>query len=126
MRLDSYAQRVESALQRSPVVVTYTLETVQLSLTTGYIRGEVIFMDGSRLAFFEFLRFHESALKREKYRYHFMDREHRLIFRYDDAPHYPEIPTHPHHKHTPKGVVESKAPDLVEVIREAEIHSLGL
>ena len=49
-----------------------------------------------------------------------MDKNRRLIFRYDNVPHFPKIKTHPHHKHTKDKVIESKAPGLLEVIQEIE------
>ena len=53
------------------------------------------------------------------YRYHFQDPDNRMIFRYDSAPHHPQIRSFPHHKHLPRGVVSSSKPDLERVIEEA-------
>lgn len=41
-----------------------------------------------------------------------------MIFRYDDAPHHPDVKTFPHHKHTPTEVIESPAPSLEVVFEE--------
>ena len=124
--LNRLAAVIEDAIQRSPVVAAYTMETVQLSLNTGFVEGEITFIDDSRLAFFEFLQRLGATGKREKYRYHFMDANARLIFRYDDAPHHPALATYPHHKHLPTGLAESPAPDFVDVIVEAESFVLGI
>ena len=53
-----------------------------------------------------------------KYRYHYMDAEQNLIFRYDNAPHHPEARSFPHHKHTFGDVIESQEPGLMEVLFE--------
>ena len=40
-----------------------------------------------------------TSLKTTKYRYHWQDASGNLIKRWDNAPHHPEIHTHPHHVH---------------------------
>ncbi len=52
-----------------------------------------------------------------------MDAEERLIFRYDNAEHYPALPNAPHHKHTgsENTVVASAAPRLDAVLAEVEL-----
>jgi hypothetical protein len=77
---DIHADALEAAIHDCALVATYNLNTVQLSPNTAYLEGEVFFTDGSRLAFFEFLRSALTSLNREKYRYHFMDAGNQLIF----------------------------------------------
>lgn len=56
-----------------------------------------------------------------RYAYHYQNVSSEVIFRYDNAPHYPNLPTHPHHKHVGSTAVEpSPVPDLSEVLREIE------
>lgn len=45
-----------------------------------------------------------------------------LAFRYDDTPHYPDLPGFPHHKHVDQesAVVPAKPPDLAAVVAEIE------
>ncbi|MFZ2358357.1 MAG: DUF6516 family protein [Anaerolineae bacterium] len=123
---DIHAAALEAAIHDCAIVATYNLNTVQLSPNTAYVEGEVLFTDGSRLAFFEFLRSALTSLNREKYRYHFMDGGNQLVFRYDNAPHHPKIATFPHHKHQPNGVVDSLAPSFDQVLIEIEAHVLGI
>jgi hypothetical protein len=42
-----------------------------------------------------------------------------LVFRYDSAPHFPDLPTFPHHKHLPSNVIVSWKPDIERVLQEA-------
>lgn len=56
-----------------------------------------------------------------RYSYHYQDESGELIFRYDNAPHYPNLPTHPHHKHVGTAVESAEVPDLSEVLREIEL-----
>ena len=52
------------------------------------------------------------------YRYHFQDSQNNLIFRYDSTPHFPDLPTFPHHKHLPDNVIACDKPKLPEVLEE--------
>mgnify|MGYP007094566214 CR=1 FL=1 len=122
----THAAAIEAALQNCAAVATHSLHTVELSPHMGYVEGEALFVDGSRLIFFEFLRQSGSALNREKYRYHYMDANHQLIFRYDNAPHHLNVGTFPHHKHIPSGITNSSAPAFAVVLAEAEKRVLGI
>jgi hypothetical protein len=43
-----------------------------------------------------------------------------MIFRYDNAPHHPEVQSSPHHKHTSSGIKESEMPNMRDIL--SEIH----
>jgi len=116
----AHVAAIEAALRGCATIATHSSHTVELSPNTGYVEGEALFVDGSRLVFFEFLCWSGPSLDRERYRYHYMDRHNRLIFRYDNAPHHPTVATFPHHKHTPAGVTDSSAPAFATVLAEAE------
>ena len=53
------------------------------------------------------------------YRYHFQDENNCLIFRYDSTPHFPDLPTFPHHKHLRDTVIAAKKPEILQVLQEA-------
>jgi hypothetical protein len=124
--LKAYAATIDTALRNCVAVTTHSLQTVELSPNTGYVEGEALLIDGSRLIFFEFLRQRGPVLDREKYRYHYMDANQRLSFRYDNAPHHSEVGTFPHHKHTPSDITTSSAPTFATVLAEAEGMALGI
>jgi hypothetical protein len=77
----------------------------------GMMSGSLQFKDGSALHFKEIF-----LVSQREYRFHFMDRHHRLICRWDSAPHHRELKTFPHHMHTSAGVAESKAVTLIEIL----------
>lgn len=124
--LNVHAGAIEAAIRGCVVVATYGLNAVQLSPSTGYVEGEITFVDGSRRIFFDFVRQMAAALDREKYRYHFMDARNQLVFGYDNAAHHPAVATFPHHKHMPVGVTDIPAPSFAQVIAEVETHVLGI
>jgi len=52
------------------------------------------------------------------YRYHCQDAQNRLIFRYDNTPHFPDLPSFPHHKHLPDHVIATEKPMVLRAIAE--------
>jgi Family of unknown function (DUF6516) len=52
------------------------------------------------------------------YRYHCQDQQNRLVFRYDSTPHFPDLPSFPHHKHLPDNVIACEKPDIEEVLQK--------
>ncbi len=59
----------------------------------------------------------EPALQRLKYRYHFQTYDKQFVARWDNAPHHPEVETHPEHLHLAQGnVMPSRAMDIPKVL----------
>jgi hypothetical protein len=90
------------------------------------IEGRIRFWDESILYLSETFMVRGVTLARTRYVYQYQDGQERLLFRYDNSPHHPQIGTFPHHKHIvemDKGTerIEASAPpDLGEVLREIE------
>jgi hypothetical protein len=86
--------------------------------TKGYIEGKIAFIDDSIL---EFSEVKDADFKSKiKYRYHYMSLNNVLLFRYDNAKHFPELSTFPHHKHLPQNTIESEEPEIEEILMEIE------
>ncbi|MFZ1757037.1 MAG: DUF6516 family protein [Caldilineaceae bacterium] len=60
------------------------------------------------------------SIDKIRYAFHYQSAEGTLIFRYDNAPHHPDLSTFPAHKHTPDGVIAADAPDLADILREID------
>ena len=101
------------------LVADKILDYKEFSPDEGMLRGRLLFIDGSVLEFVEYL----SREERLKYRFHLMDKDGEMIFRYDNAPHY-DLSTSLHHKHLPEGIEKSEGKGIVEVLNEIEIHML--
>jgi hypothetical protein len=86
----------------------------------GSIEGRLKFYDGSLLEFDEVVIWRNEQMVKLRYAYHYQNAAGELIFRYDNAPHYPNLSTHPHHKHAGLEVEPAQTPDLSEVLREIE------
>ncbi len=97
--------------------LTFSYE--EITQLEGLIRGTLVFLDGSKLDFLEYVVIEKDSIHRLRYRYNYVDPEGNLIFRYDNAPHHQGISTFPHHKHVGNDkILPSSAPFLEEVIQE--------
>jgi hypothetical protein len=67
-----------------------------------YLNVEVQFVDQSVLYAREFVE-----PSKRKYAFHWQTIDGALISRWDNAPHFPNLLTHPHHRHTAGGEVEN-------------------
>lgn len=83
----------------------------------GYFKADLYCADGSRLHIREFV-FTRSGIIKDLYVYHYQNPEGHLVFRYDNTPHFPDLTTFPHHKHTPGGVILSDEPTLQTIFDE--------
>lgn len=127
VNLQRYYARIYSLLhtRRDCAVDALTFEEYERE-RFAVVEGSIQFWDGSRLVFAETLTTRGVALVRTRYVYQYHDEQGRLRFRYDNAPHHPQIATHPHHKHSVdlrsgvERIEATSAPNLDEVLREIE------
>ncbi|MCB9434836.1 MAG: hypothetical protein H6668_22975 [Ardenticatenaceae bacterium] len=121
MRLRRYLNRIYDTLRiRQEIrIVSLRVEEIEPN-QEGLVEARLQFWDGSQLYIDEVLLAQGSLLVKTPYAYHYQDAQSNLIFRYDDAPHHPHLSTHPHHKHTPQGVVEANPPDIADVLKEID------
>ena len=90
------------------------------------LRIRIRFKTGCLLEINEAIIVEEAAIIRLYYRYHFQDEKNRLVFRYDNAPHFPGFVNFPHHKHLSDKVTDTKEPSLFKAIEEArDVASSG-
>lgn len=73
---------------------------------------KAILADGSNLRISEV--WVDKAL--EKYAYYWLDESNNLLCGWDNAPHHPEISTHPHHQHVGDEVQKSSVRKLNDVL----------
>ncbi|PKO22021.1 MAG: hypothetical protein CVU38_11460 [Chloroflexi bacterium HGW-Chloroflexi-1] len=62
------------------------------------LHATLVFKDGSRLIMHSWLDA-TAEVREHDYAYIYLDAQGNRIFQYDDAPHHPELPSHPHHVH---------------------------
>ncbi len=113
--ISTYFKRVEQRIAKTKIVVDKKIDFKEIDSDEGMVRGTIVFINGYVLEFMEYIEKQE----RLKYRFHLMDKERKMIFRYDNAPHY-RNQSFPHHKHTSEEIQESKEKGIIEVLKEIE------
>lgn len=114
--IDEYFGSVEQIVLAFPKVRSLSINKKSYNLRQGYISGSVVFENRRRLDFVEVKDIEVKA--KIKYRYQYMDPDGKLIFRYDNAPHHPELSGFPNHKHHESGIVPCVEPALSEILME--------
>jgi hypothetical protein len=118
--LKSYLARLyDTIISRGDVEIEWLVFADQAKLR-GAIEGRLKFYDNSLLEFDEAVLWRDVQVDKLRYAYHYQNAAGELIFRYDNAPHYPNISTHPHHKHVDSEVEPAQPPDLSEVLQEID------
>lgn len=94
----------------------------EIGETEGYIRGELSLHGGYELHIAEYVIIENRNPIAIKYRYQLQSPEGIHAVRWDNAPHYKEISSFPHHKHCRDGhVVPSSVRNVFDIL-----HSLDL
>ena len=120
--IEAYVQVLLDAIATSPIVGIFSVTLDKRTPQAGLVRGDVSFVDGSRLYFRELVEAQTDVIHRRMYSYHYQDANAVLIFRYDDTQHHPTLNTFPHHKHegSENNVIAAQPATLVKVLREIE------
>jgi len=84
------------------------------------LRIRIRFAGGHLLELNEAIIVEEGHIRHLSYRYHFQNELNKLIFRYDNTPHFPDLESFPHHKHIPEKVINAKQPSIYNVIEDTK------
>ena len=121
MNIDDYFVSLERSLVRNSLVshLAEPFTCLAPDETVIIVRGRVFFWDESFLDLYEVVSTELGYPIRVSYAYTYL-RAAQLVFRYDSAPHHPEIVTFPHHKHVgPQDrVTPADQPSLSQVLAE--------
>ncbi len=124
--IDEYFAHFDEILAFTDFISLNQISKKRIDDYTGIVKGQLQF-EKYQLDLIEVIfLFNNPEKKKKKYSYHFMDKNKRLIFRYDNAMHHPELKSFPHHKHTPKKVAESKEPDIQTILKEIKDYLKGI
>ena len=119
--IEDYFRRIASVIDATAHLrgssVTYDKRTAYI----GFLRGSLYFADGSILHLREYINA-EDVVERYMHVYQYLKPDGALVFRYDNSPHFPHLPTFPHHKHkgSESDVIAANPPDLATVLREID------
>lgn len=123
MKIDDYFVSIERGLSQNPQIskIEEPITLLTSDDYNGLIRCRVTFWDGSFLDIYEVISTELGYPVRINYAYTYLRNDQRVL-RYDNAPHHPEIVTHPHHKHIgPKDrLAPADQPNLSQIFAEIE------
>ncbi|MDO8752309.1 MAG: DUF6516 family protein [Anaerolineales bacterium] len=120
--IEDYFESIKILLQNTRLALPPDVNYDRRDRETGFLRGDLVFKDGSRLHFREFVQIKRGQpANRYMYAFHYMRVDETMIFRYDDSNHFPKLTSAPHHKHIAENdVIAANAPDLQSVLKEIE------
>jgi hypothetical protein len=114
-----FVEQFEKTVNSSPVVLSSHIEKLfGPDGTTLYLRGGLRFIDSSVLEIALFTSEAPHGINIDKYRFQYMSADGQMIFRYDNAPHYPDVASFPHHKHSINSVMPSSMPGIKDLLNE--------
>lgn len=123
MRIEDYFSNLERGLSQNVKLGSPEQPIICLASDdyNGLVRCRIFFWDTSFLDMYEVVSTEQGYPVKVHYSYTYIRGEER-VFRYDNAPHHPEVSTHPHHKHIgPKDTLaESPEPTLAQILAEIE------
>jgi len=118
--IENYFATIDTVLTDVPFVQSIELRKEKRGGHAGLVKGIITFQDSSQFHFMEFVNLRAFPQKL-KYRYHYVEENNNLIFRYDNAPHHKESKTFPQHKHLSDArIIDVEEPTLESVIAELE------
>ena len=118
-----YLARLEDTLLSRHEIEVQQLDSRRAeSNEAGEFNACVNFYDQSMLEATEKVKIEDGEIVKQDYSYHYQKSNGDLVFRYDNAPHHPEIETFPHHKHVESddNVIASQPPDVSKVLVEID------
>ena len=119
MTIVAYLEQVKAHLIASPIVTSMQVVKAREETMDGHLRIRLTLTDDSLLEFSEYLvRQPDETITVAVYSYHWADAERKLIRRWDNAPHYPELPGAPHHIHdgAEANVMPGKPMDIYQIL----------
>ncbi|MBI2997089.1 MAG: hypothetical protein HYY46_01315 [Deltaproteobacteria bacterium] len=116
--VEDYFNQVRQLINHTPETNIERYEEQILSENRGVLRIRLRFPDEGLLEISEAIVIVAGEPHWIAYRYHYQGPSAELVFRYDNAPHHPEIPTYPDHKHSGDQVQSSPHPSIEQVLLE--------
>lgn len=122
MTIHDYLEENILLLTASPIVEHFQIVKRRETESDGYLRVRAILICEGLLEVSIYCQMAENAVSLVGYRFHWQDREGKIIKRWDNARHHPELTTFPFHIHvgSDSNVNDSANIDLSEVLQVVE------
>ena len=117
--MQRFVENIEKTIASTPIILSSNIQKqFGPDNETVYLKGSLLFIDFSVLEIAIFAAKIHNTVSIDKYRFHYKDKQGQMLFRYDNAPHHPEIPSYPHHKHTSNKIIQAAMPSLKDILNE--------
>ena len=97
MHIKDYINQILNTITANPYVESQRLSFEERPPDAAYINGVIIFIDGTKLHFKEFVAYKSANINFLKYVYNYLAKDNTLVLRYDNAldPKAKALPTYP-------------------------------
>lgn len=100
MDAQQYLTEIKARLITSPVAETFSIVEARDLDDRGYFRARVTLTNADFLEIAEYFVIVSDQPQPERYRYQWMDSTQKILRRrWDNVPHFPDLPNFPHHVH---------------------------
>ena len=100
MTIETYLEAIKERLVTDPMVASFQVIRERATVVDGHLRARLTLADGSQLEFSEYMqRSPAGEIVVITYSYHWVDAANQLITRWDNTPHFPDLPGFPDHIH---------------------------
>ena len=121
MNAREYYLEIQATVHTAPHVVQSSVQFDEIDVNECYIRGVLSLVGNLELHIAEYV-VTTPHVRRLKYRYHLQTAEGKLISRWDNVPHHPQIPTFPDHRHDEAGGVHASPSVGLADVLVATLH----
>ena len=98
MTITTYLEVIKERLVTDPMVTRFHVIRERSTWVDGHLRARLTLADGSQLEFSEYMqRSSVGEIAVITYSYHWADAANQLIMRWDNTPHFPDLPGFPDH-----------------------------
>jgi hypothetical protein len=119
--IQTYLAQIKTAVDQyaaANFVVESTLNFESRPGNQAYLHGVIVFVDGSRFFFREYLDETDEEIAKLMYTYHYQGAGGHLLFRYDNAKHKPALAFDEHKQLSETQIIPADAPTLTAVLAE--------
>jgi len=113
--IDEYFKEIENTINSFPLILFSTRKFEKVDVDEGFLKIKLVLLNQSQLHIFEYIKINNKPII-ENYRYHWQDKNSKVIKRWDNAPHHPNIKTFPHHVHEGEIINPSEQPNINQVL----------
>ena len=122
--VEEYHRSVKARLIADPLILDFDIRRERRTRSDGHLRARLTLSSGDQLEFSEYVLLAEGQIEVVTYSFHWTTSDGRLIKRWDNVPHFMQLPQAPHHIHDGEesNVIPGSAISLTKVLDEISRH----